>query len=135
MNFKIHRISKDGKVINCDENYSVNIRLNLKTRFVWDKEKHTISQMFSVGLTPICWSMSVKSSIIRCLSNAVVKIPRNCRERTLNIAVIKYFWNDTLHKKMTITATEIVPIQLFSYTVVSKQKHKNENKEYYGTFI
>ena len=79
--------------------------------------------------------MSVKSSIIRCLSNAVVKIPHNCRERTLNIAVIKYFWNDTLHKEMTITATEIVPIQLFSYTVVSKQKHKNENKEYYGTFI
>ena len=73
--------------------------------------------------------------IFDCLSNAVVKVPRNCGERTFNITVIKYFWNDTLHKKMTITATEIVPNQLLSYPVVSKQKNKNENKEYYGTFI
>ena len=71
----------------------------------------------------LCWSMSVKSSIARCLSNAVVKVNRNCWERSLNIAVIKYFRNDTF-EKITITATEAFLFQLFYYTVVSKQKTK-----------
>ena len=33
MNFKIHRILKDKK-LNCDENYSINVRLNLKSKFI-----------------------------------------------------------------------------------------------------
>ena len=37
-------------------------------------------------------------------------------------------------KKITITATEVVLIHLFSLTVVSKQK-KNENTEYHDTSI
>ena len=39
-------------------------------------------------------------------------------------AVIKQFRNDTFDKKMIITATEIVLIQLFSDTAVSKHKTK-----------
>ena len=31
--------------------------------------------------------------------NAVVKMPRNCCERTLNIALITYFRNGTFEKK------------------------------------
>ena len=48
-----------------------------------------------------------------------------CRETTSNIAVIGM----TLSKKNTITATEIVLVQLFSYSVVSKleMKMKTEN--------
>ena len=44
MNFKIHRILKDIKVNKLRQ--KIYIRLNLKTRFAWKKEKHTaISQM------------------------------------------------------------------------------------------
>ena len=64
--------------------------------------------------------MFVEFSIVKCVSNAVIKVPRNCRERTLNIAVIKDFQNDTSGKKNTIAATEVVLIQLSPYTVVSK---------------
>ena len=35
------------------------------------------------------WSMSVKPSIVRCLSNVVVKATCNSQEKKLNIAVIK----------------------------------------------
>ena len=44
MNSKIQRISKGEKrKINCGENYSIiNIRLNLKTRFVREKKKNGI---------------------------------------------------------------------------------------------
>ena len=48
---------------------------------------------------------------------------------------MKYLRNDTFKKNFTATATEVVLVQLFSYNVVSKQNNKNENKEYYGTFI
>ena len=43
--------------------------------------------------------MSVKSSIVRCLSNAVVKVPRNYSERTPNLAVIKHFRNGSFENK------------------------------------
>ena len=46
----------------------------------------------------LCWSMPLKSSTARCLSNTVIKTSRNCWERTLNIAVIKYFQNNTFKK-------------------------------------
>ena len=37
---------------------------------------------------------------------------------------------------ITITMTEIVLIQMFFFTIASKQKNKkNENTEYHGTFI
>ena len=49
--------------------------------------------------------------------------------------MIKYFRNNTFEEKITIAATEVVFIQLFSYNVVSKQKYKNENTEYHGMFI
>ena len=48
-------------------------------------------------------------------SNAVVRLPRNFQ-------VPGYF------RKKTITAAEVVFIQLLSYHVVSKQKKKNENR-------
>lgn len=37
--------------------------------------------------------MSGKSSTQRCLSNVIVKVSRNCGERTLNITVLNYFQN------------------------------------------
>ena len=72
----------------------------------------------------LCWSMSVKSTIARCLSNGFVKVSRNSWERTLNIEVIKHFWNDTFEKKFTIAAMEVFLIHLFSLTLVFKQKVK-----------
>ena len=39
MNSKINRVSKGKKVNKFGENYSINIRLNLKTRFVSEKKK------------------------------------------------------------------------------------------------
>ena len=56
--------------------------------------------------------MSVKPSIVKSLSNAVVKVS----------GVIKYFRNDTFKNNYHIVAMEIVPIQLLSLTVVSEQK-------------
>ena len=61
--------------------------------------------------------MFVKSSIARCFSNAIVKVSRNNFEHSCDR-------NDTFEKKKTITATEIVLVQLFSYSVVSKLKMK-----------
>ena len=55
-------------------------------------------------------------------SNAVVRLPRNFQ-------VPGYF------RKKTITAAEVVFIQLLSYHAVSKQKNKNENTEYQYIFI
>ena len=49
---------------------------------------HDIHQRTSLR---VCWFMPVKSWVVRCLSNAVVNVPRNCWKRTLNIADIKQF--------------------------------------------
>ena len=119
MNFKI-QYPKVERWINSGKKYSINFRLNLKTSLVWEKE-----------LTP----MSVKSSVVGCFSNAIVRVPRNCLERFLNIAVIKNFRNDTFGKKYHTSAGSCFHIQLLSYNVVSKQKNKNENTEYHGMFI
>ena len=73
-----------------------------------------------------CWSMLVKSSVGRYLSNAVVKVTGNCWERTFNIAMIKYLRNGTFEKPFTITATEVFPL--------FRKKNKNQNTEYYSTF-
>ena len=77
--------------------------------------------------------MSVKSSVIRCLPNVAVKVPRNCSERTLNIAAIKQFQNGTF-EKYTIIVREVVLIQLLSYFWFYA-KNKNENAEFHGIFI
>ena len=97
--------------------------LKLKTRFVWEKKKHTIISELSwcnvlcrVGLfvlifqtsssvfvsryllkkeLHLCWSMSVKSSTVGCLSHTIVSFSRDCWERNFNIAVINYFQNST----------------------------------------
>ena len=42
MNSKTHKISKVKRKINFGENYRINARLNLKTRFIPAKKKHTI---------------------------------------------------------------------------------------------
>ena len=65
------------------------------------------------------WSISVKSSVVKCLSNAVVKVARNCWERTLN------FRNDTFFSFSSNCS--LIPLFL--------NKNKNETTEYYGTFI
>ena len=41
----------------------------------------------------------------------------------------------TLSKKITIAATEVVLVQLFSYNVVSEKNFKNENVEYHDISI
>ena len=114
---------KVERKINCGENYSINNRLSVKTKLVWEKEKHRIiSQMSScllAGLTPTLIHVC-KIFDLRCLSNTVVKVLLNCWERTLN----KCFRNNFFAHKITITATEVALIQLFSYKVVSKQKIK-----------
>ena len=98
---------KDKK-LNCTENYSTNV--NLKSRFVWEKKKHTI---VSAGSTT--WSMLVKFSIGGCPSNAVVKVSCNCWERTFNIVMIKYLRNGTFQKNIYHNSDG-------SLSVVSKQK-------------
>ena len=118
MNFKIHKILKGRKV----NKLFVQHWLNLKKRLVWEKEARNIINHMSyvwVQAWHLCWSMSIKSSIVKCLSNAVVMVPCNCWEKTLSIAVVKY-----MRKKITITVTQVVLIQLFSYSVASKQKIK-----------
>ena len=63
--------------------------------------------------------MSVKSPIVRCFSNAAVKVPRNYRERTLNIALTMYFWNGTLHKqrlKLFLSNCSLIPLFLNNIT-------------------
>ena len=77
--------------------------------------------------------MSVTFITVRCLSNTVVKVSRNCCESVLNIAVFKQFQNGTF-KKVTIIVTEVALIQLFSYRWFST-KNKNENTEYLAIFI
>ena len=42
MNTRIHKIPKVKRQINFGENYRINTRLNLKTRFISAKKKHTI---------------------------------------------------------------------------------------------
>ena len=96
-------------------------------RYLREREAYNNKSNALVQTWHLCWSMFLKSSIIRCLPNAVVKVPSNCWERILNIAVFKCFRNDILKKKkkkIIITATEIIIIQLFPYSVVSKQKIK-----------
>ena len=54
MKIKINRISQGKKVINCGENYSISIRLILKTRFVGGKKKNAImNEMFFKEQTQI----------------------------------------------------------------------------------
>ena len=51
----------------------------------------------------------------------------------------QYLWSSTfvmkLSKKNYHNSTEVALINLFSLTVVSKQKNKNKNTKYHGTFI
>ena len=55
-------------------------------------------------------SMSVKSSVVMCLSNTVVKVRHNYLERTLNIAVIKYFGNDQARSRVFFGAGAFLKI-------------------------
>ena len=94
------------------------------------KERETYSNKSNALLQAwhLCRSMSIKSWIERCLPNVVVKVPRNCWEITLNIAWSSTFRMTLSNKKIAITATEVVLVQLFSYTVVSKQNIKWEHE-------
>ena len=81
-----------------------------KKEFCWSCVLHLYWSMINLE---VCWSTSVKSSNAKCLSNAVVILPSNCREKTLN---------------------------MFFLTVVSKQKnkkrkYKNTTAAWHGTFF
>ena len=130
MNLKIHRILKDKKVDKLWQKLFNQIRLNEKSRFIWEKEKHTtISQMSWCMLD--CRSMSVKSSTGGCLSNSAVKVFCNCWERTFNIACRTTLPKKNLSKqrrKSFWSNCSLVPLFL-------KKKNENENTYYYDTFI
>ena len=66
----------------------------------------------------LCWFMSLKCSAVRCLSNP---LSRRLVIFEKELCTEWHFW-----KKITITVTEVVLIQLTSFTVVSKQKIKLE---------
>ena len=42
------KYQKIKRWINCGENCSINTRLNLKSRFAWEKKKNTISEIFFI---------------------------------------------------------------------------------------
>ena len=66
-------------------------------------------------------SIALKSSTARCLSSAVVNVPRKCWKRTSNIAdILNYSHNGTFE-----TVMEIVLIEVFFLTIDSKLKNKN----------
>ena len=65
-----------------------------------------------------CWLMSINSLTVRYLLNAVVKVPRNCWQGTLNIADTSNFWNSAF-EIIIITVTEIV---------ASKQKKERKTR-------
>ena len=48
MNFKYTEYRKVGRKINYDKNYSINSRLNIKTKRVSEKERHTIKSQMSL---------------------------------------------------------------------------------------
>ena len=82
----MHRIWKDEKVNKFWRKLFDQIRLNPKSRLVWEKEKHTIiSQMSWAGSTPLSiyvgeifnWRVSFKF---------LLKASCNCWEKTFNIA-------------------------------------------------
>ena len=70
----------------------------------------------------LSWSMSLKSSTVRCLSDGAVNVPRNCWKRTFNKLISSNFPNGTF-EVITITVTEIVLILVF-FTFGSKKKTK-----------
>ena len=95
------KYQKIKRQINCGKNYSINIRLTLKSRLVWKKKnKVKLSSCYMVRLSynwkfcghlcpfsfhyylsknqNVYWPISVNSSTARCLSNAVVNVHRKC---------------------------------------------------------
>ena len=81
------------------------------------------------------WSKSVKSSTVICLLIAVVKVPRNCWERSLNIAVCDQVLSEWHFEKKYHSSDG----SRFHPTVLSHRcfwtKNKNENTEYYSKVI
>ena len=55
-------------------------------------------------------------------------------EEELLIRLISSNFQNSVFYVITITVTEIDVIQVLFFTVDSKQKNKNENTEYHGTF-
>ena len=80
--------------------------------------------------------MSVKSSTVKCLSNVVVKVFRNCCERTLkwDQVVSEWYFQKKNHNSDENRSHPVVllPLKKFSF---SCRKNKNENTEYHGIFI
>ena len=77
MNFKIHRISKDKKVNKLWRKLLHQITLNAKSRFVWEKEKHTIISQISwcrldTFVNPCRWNLQLESVFQIPLSRSLV---------------------------------------------------------------
>ena len=66
--------------------------------------------------------MSIKSSTVRCLGNAIVHVPCNYWDRALNITIINNFQNNTFETITIMILTIVILIQLFFLMVGSKQK-------------
>ena len=61
MNPKMDRISKVKQQINFGKNYRINTRLNLKTKFIWAKEKHTI--ISEMSWSTVLWGSGSDSCV------------------------------------------------------------------------
>ena len=82
MNSKIHRILKVNKQINFGENYWINTKFNLKTKFIWGKKKHAIISGMSWHnvLWGACWDSCVNDNISGTFVDFRLKI--STQERT-----------------------------------------------------
>ena len=77
-------------------------------------------------------SMPEKFSIVRCLTNAVVNVPRNCWELWKQL-ISSNFQNGTF-EIINITVRKIVLIQVFLLPMLLNKKNKSKKTEYHGTF-
>ena len=73
----------------------------------------------------LCWSMSIKSSALRCLSIAVANVPCNCWEVWKQL-ISSNFQNGTF-EIIIITVTKIVLIQVFFLPLLLNKKMKTQS--------
>ena len=106
-----------------------------------DPSSFSFHDIYPIKNWLVCWSMSIKSSTLRRLSNGVVCVSRNCWERTLSIATLRkqHSHFDQVTLRMALFKSLPWPwLKLFSSTCsflpLVLKKNRNQNSEYHGTF-
>ena len=101
-----------------------------------DPSSFSFHDIYPIKNYLVCWSMSIKSSTVRRLSNGVVCVSRNCWERTLSIATLRkqYSHFDQVTLRMALFKSLTWPwLKLFSSTcsflplVLKKIEMKTQN--------